>query len=155
MVLDVLSADEKKGCEELVCERTRIGGTLAAEGGPDPEFLLEACAGLSGLMDDVGEINGKMGEMEYAAVDTKIRFSKKIRHGGREIARFEQKLVKAYDQKRISLGHLQKMAEIIRLLKSNKLDRARQGASQDFQDPRINGHLGVVLPAVDANGQNL
>ncbi|MDO8339584.1 MAG: hypothetical protein Q7T16_02905, partial [Candidatus Burarchaeum sp.] len=130
MALDILSADEKNGCEELVRERTRIEGALAAEGGPDRDFLLTVCADLSELMSELGEISGKMGEIEYAAVDTKIRFSRKVRRKGKEIARFEQKLVQAYDKKRISLGHLQKMAEIIKLLKSNKLDGARQEAGE-------------------------
>ena len=133
MALDILSADEKKECEALVGERTRIEGTLAAEGGPDPNFLLSVCADISDLMDDLQEVSGKMGEIGYAALDTKIKFSKKVRRKGKEVGRFEQKLVHAYDQKRISLGHLQKMAGIVRLLKSNKLDRAREEAGEFLQ----------------------
>ncbi|VVC02440.1 Uncharacterised protein [Candidatus Burarchaeum australiense] len=128
MALEILSSAEKKECEKLVHEKAQIEGTLAAEGGPDLPFLLDACTSLSALMDELREISGKMGEIGYAALNTKVKFSRKVRHKGKEIVRFEQKLMRAYEQKRISLGHLQKMAEIIKLLKANKLDRAQEEA---------------------------
>ncbi|MCX6777569.1 MAG: hypothetical protein NT157_01660 [Candidatus Micrarchaeota archaeon] len=124
---------EKGEIDSLVRERRQLEEKLSAARGPGSEFLLEACEGLTDLIDDFGEISSKKGEMEYAAIDTRVKFSRKVRHKTRDVGRFEQKLVRELDNKRITLKHVQKMAGIIKLLKSNKVDKAREEAGEFCQ----------------------
>ncbi|MFH1471101.1 MAG: hypothetical protein ABIF01_05100 [Candidatus Micrarchaeota archaeon] len=124
---------EKGEIESIVRERRELEERLSATGGLGSEFLLEACEGLTGLIDDFGAISSKREEIEYAALNTKVKFSRKIRHTVKDVGRFEQKLIRELDNKHISLGHVQKMAEIIKLLKSNKIDKAREDAGEFFQ----------------------
>ena len=132
MALETPLLGEKKEIESLVSEKREAEEKLVAAGGKDYRFLLEDCADLADIIDDIQEISSKKDEKLHAAFDTKIKFSRKIRRKAKDLKNFEQKLVFDYDSKRISLENGRKMVEIIKLCRSNKPDKARLEAERFY-----------------------
>lgn len=115
----------------LVREKSELEAKLLSAGGKDYFFLLEDCQELSEIIEDIKEISSKRSEKERAAFMEKVKFSRKIRRKAKDLAAFERRLVSEYENKRISLSHGRKMVEIIKLLRSSKLEEA-QGKAGEF-----------------------
>lgn len=117
----------------LAREKKDIEGKLVSAGGQEFHFLLGMCEDLSDIIEDVSEIYGKKEKKEHAAFETKVKFFRKVRRKAKDLNRFEQEIVQQFDQKHISVAHGRKMAAIVKLLKSNNVEKARQEADEFYQ----------------------
>ena len=103
---------------------------LAGSGGEDTEVLLGLCADLEDIIGDISEISAKKGTIGHAAFETKVKFSHKLRRKSKDVGRFEQTIVHEFDAGHISLEHGKKIAEVLKLLKSNDINKAMQKAEE-------------------------
>jgi hypothetical protein len=124
---------EKKEFESLVREKRELGLEIFARDGEDREALIGACEEIAGIIADFEEIVAKKDRVEHAAFATKVKFSRKVRRKSKDIGRFEQSLVTDFDSKRISLPHARKMAEVLRLIKENKVQKAAETAGEIYR----------------------
>jgi len=115
---------------KLASERARIEAELVAAGGGEYGFLLGMCGDLSDIIKDIDEIARKKSEKERAAFETKVKFSRKVRRKAKDLGRFEKEIVQQFEEKHITLDHGRKMAEIVKLLKSGKPEKARHDAAE-------------------------
>lgn len=105
----------------------------SAAGSEDFGPMLELCADLTDIIGDISEISGKRGKIEHAALATKIKFSRKIRRKAKDLGRFEEAIVREFDNGHLTLAHGKKMAEIVKLLKSNNAEKAGQEAKEFYE----------------------
>lgn len=137
-------AREREGAEALAHERLRIIARLSAAGGRDFRFLLEDCAELADMIEEMQDISSKRQEKAHAAFESKVKFSGRVRRKVKDIGRFEQKLVREYDQGHFTLEHGRRMVEIINLLRSNKADRAEQQAGEFYALLEMGERLRII-----------
>jgi len=132
---------EKEEIESLVRENAAMERKLAGTGGEDTEVLLGLCADLEDIIGDISEISAKKDTIGHAAFETKVKFSHKLRRKSKDVGRFEQTIVREFDAGRISLEHGKKMAEVLKLLKSNDIGKAMQKAEEFRELLSINEEL--------------
>jgi len=137
--------DFGKELQSLMGEKQRLEGKLTAAGGTDFDFLLEDCTDLLDIVDEIQNVSSKRGEKEHAAFDAKIKFSRKVRRKAKDLNNFEQHLVKEYENKHITLEHGRKMAAIIKLLRTNNVDRATQEAAEFYGLLEMGARLEIVM----------
>ena len=121
---------EKEEIESLVRENAAMERKLAGIGGEDTEVLLGLCADLEDIIEGISEISAKKDTIGHAAFETKVKFSHKLRRKSKDVGRFEQTIVREFDAGHISLEHGKKMAEVLKLLKSNDISKAVQKAEE-------------------------
>ncbi len=124
--------DEKRELASIAGERRALEEKLAGAGGREFGVLLSLCEDLSDIIEDISEISSKKSKMEHAAFETKVKFSRKMRRKAKDLGRLEQEIVQAFDGKHITLEHGRKMAEIVKMLRSGKADKARQEAGEFY-----------------------
>ena len=113
-------------------EKRQIEAKLTAAGGQDFNFLLEDCADLSDLIEEMREVNQKRSQKEHAAFDTKVKFSRKIRRKAKDLNKFEQGLTPQYEKKQITFEHGKKMATIIKQLRFGHVEDAEALAGEFY-----------------------
>ncbi|MFA6908023.1 MAG: hypothetical protein WC263_04310 [Candidatus Micrarchaeia archaeon] len=136
--------DDGKEIHSLVLEKRRIEEKLTRAGGSDFHFLLQDCADLSDIIDEIEDVSGQMHEKEHAAFEAKIKFSRKIRRKAKDMKNFEQHLVSEYESKHITLEHGKRMVSIIKLLRSKSTDKARREASEFYEFIEMGARLEIV-----------
>ena len=125
-------------------EKRALLEKLTAAGGDDFAPLIGISRDLSDIIDEISEISGKRAEKMHAALESKLKYSGKVRRKAKELGRFEQNIIREYDSKRISLGHGRKMAAVIKLLRSNNVDKARREAEEFYSLLEMDGRLRIV-----------
>ena len=128
----VEDACEKDGISGLVEEKKEIVRKLAEVGGREFSFLLEDCADLSDIIENIGEVSGKKGKMERAAFESKVKFSRKMRRKAKDLRNFEQKIVEEFEKGHIPLEQGRKMVSIIKLLRSENIEKAKHEAEEFY-----------------------
>ena len=136
--------DSRQETVSLVREKRQIEEKLSAAGGKDFSFLLQDCADLLDMIEEIRDVSSKRGKKEHAAFESKIKFSRKVRRKAKDLGIFEQRLVQEYDSKHISLEHGRKMAAIIKLLRSNSVEKAERGAAEFCELHEMGARLGIV-----------
>ncbi|MEM2138401.1 MAG: hypothetical protein QW568_04905 [Candidatus Anstonellaceae archaeon] len=139
---------EKGEVHSLAKRKQGIVETLIAAGGQDFSFLLEMCNDLSDIIDDMGEIRMKIHEKEHAAFDAKVKFSRKMRRKAKDLRLFEEELLREFDQKHISLEYGRKLGEIVKLLKSNDVEKAREQAEEFYSLQEMGVQLEIINEAL-------
>ena len=122
--------DDEKEIHALVREKRQIEEKLTLAGGDDFHFLLQDCADLSDIIDEIEDVSSQMSEKEHAAFEAKIKFSRKVRRKAKDMKNFEQHLVSEYESKHITLEHGKRMVSIIKLLRSKSVDKAKREAKE-------------------------
>ncbi len=135
---------EKREIESLVQEKVQIEGKLVAAGGKQYSFLLQDCEDLADMIDEISEVSSKRDKKKYAAIDVKVKFSRKVRRKAKDLNNFEKHLVQEYDNKHITLEHGRKMAEIIKLLRSSNAEEAKSEAAQFYRLLEMGKRLLIV-----------
>lgn len=135
--------NEKQEIETLVRENEQMERRLKAASGNAASFgpMIELCADLTDIIEDITEISGKRGKIEHAAFATKVKFSRKIRRKAKDLGRFEEAIVREFDSGSLPLAHGKKMAEIVKLLKSNNSEKAAQEAQEFYELLEIDAKL--------------
>ena len=128
----------------LMGEKRRIEATLTAAGGADFHPFLEDCAGLSDLIDAIGEISSKKRQKEHAAFYTKVKFSRKIRRKAKDLNLFEQELAAEYQNQHITFEHGKKMAIILKHLRAARVDEAEALASEFYSFLELGARLEII-----------
>ncbi len=136
--------DSKEDIRSLAGEKRRIEATLTAAGGPDFSFLLDVCADLAGLIEEIREVSSQRSQKEHAAFYTKVKFSRKIRRKSKDLNRFEQGLVPEYGQKHITFGHGKKMAIIVKHLRMNHVEEAELEAGEFYELLEMGARLETI-----------
>ncbi len=136
-------------------ERRGLLEKLTAAGGNDFAPLIEISRDLSDIIDEISEVAGKRAEKMHAALESKLKYSGKVRRKAKELGRFEQNIVREYDLKRISLGHGRKMAAVIKLLRSSNADKARREAEEFYSLLEMDGRLKIVEEELSKAGAQL
>lgn len=124
--------DDLKTVHSLVLEKAQIEGKLSLAGGGDFHFLLQDCSDLSDIISEVEDVSSQMGEKEHAALESKIKFSRKLRRKAKDMKNFEQQIVEEYESKHITLEHGKRMASIIKLLRSKNTREAKREAAEFY-----------------------
>ncbi|MFA6214758.1 MAG: hypothetical protein WC717_05785 [Candidatus Micrarchaeia archaeon] len=119
-----------EGVLPLVKEKQGIEARLTQAGGSDFSFLLKDCSDLEDIIGEIEEVSSKRGEKEHAAFEAKVKFSRKVRRKAKDLKNFESHLVKEYESGHITLEHGRKMVSIIKLLRSNDLEKAKREAAE-------------------------
>ena len=122
--------ETKKEIQSLVAEKMQIEGKLTSAGGDDFSFLLDDCADLAGMIDEIREVSSKMGKKGHAGFETKVKFGRKMRRKAKDLNHFEQWLVQEYDNKHITLEHGKRMVAIVKLLRSSSMDKVEKAARE-------------------------
>ena len=133
MTFDLPLLEEKKEIEARVREKKQIEEKLVLAGGQEYHFLLEDCSDLLDMISEVSEIKNKKDKKMHAAFETKVKFSRKIRRKAKDLNNFEQKLIKEYDSKHITLEHGRKMVAIVKLLRSSDDEKAQREAAEFYE----------------------
>ena len=144
MASDIPLIAEKKELASLVREKAEIEAKLSSAGGADFSHLLGDCADLADIIDEIDEVLSKKDIKEHAAFETKVKFSRKVRRKAKDLGNFEQKLVQEYDSKHIQLEHGRKMVEIIKLLRSKNVDKARREAQPFYEFLEMGARLEAI-----------
>lgn len=144
MQIEVPDAAEKAEIARLVREKSEIEAKLAAVGGRQFSFLLEDCADLSDIIENIREVKSKRSEMERAAFESKIKFSRKIRRKAKDLRNFEQKVVAEFEQGHIPLEQGRKMVAIIKLLRSQDVEKAEREAEEFYGFLEMGDRLGEI-----------
>jgi len=132
MALQIANPLEKEEIQRLVNEKKETEEKLAMVGGREFGFLLEDCADLSDIIENIREISGKRSEKERAAFESKVKFSRKIRRKAKDLRNFEQKVVEEFEKGHIPLEHGRKMVAIIKLLRSQDVEKAEREAEEFY-----------------------
>ena len=136
--------EDRKETPALVLEKRKIENTLKLAGGNDFRFLLQDCADLSDMIDEIEDVSGQMGEKEHAAFEAKIKFSRKVRRKAKDLKNFEQHLVSEYESRHITLEHGRKMVSIIKLLRSKSVDKAKREAKEFYHFLEMGSRLEAI-----------
>ena len=136
--------DDEKEVHSLVREKKQIEDKLTLAGGNDFRFLLEDCADLSDMIDEIEDVSSQMHEKEHAAFESKIKFSRKVRRKAKDMLNFEQHLVSEYESKHITLEHGKRMVSIIKLLRSKSTDKAKREAKEFYDFLEMGARLEIV-----------
>lgn len=139
---------EKEEILSLAQQKQEMDEALAAAGGQDSSHLLKLCSDLSDIIGDMEEIRMKTHKKEHAAFDTKVKFSRKMRRKAKDLRMFEQELVQEFDLRHVSLEFGRKMGEIVKLLKSNSLEKAREQAEEFYRLQEMGEQLGIINEAL-------
>ena len=137
-------SEDGKEIHSLVQEKMQIAAKLKLAGGEDFHFLLQDCADLSDIIDEIEDVSGQMGEKEHAAFEAKIKFSRKIRRKAKDLKNFEQHLVSEYESKHITLEHGKRMVSIIKLLRSKSVDKAKREANIFYEFMGMGSRLEAI-----------
>lgn len=119
---------ERKELESLMGRKRELEQQVFAKEGEDRAALVEACSEMACIVGDFEELDSKKGKVEHGAFATKLKFSSKVRRKSKDIGKFERMLVSEFDSRHISLGHARKMAEVLKLLKEGKIQKAAGAA---------------------------
>jgi len=136
--------EEEKELHSLVREKARIDAQLTLAGGNDFHFLLEDCADLSDIIDEIDDVSSQMHEKEHAAFEAKIKFSRKVRRKAKDLKNFEEHLVREYDSKHITLEHGKMMVSVIKHLRSKNVDKAKREAKEFYEFLEMGARLGII-----------
>src|SRR3989338_3183886 len=120
-----LLLSEKEALSSLVLEKRQIEEKLsAATGGQgrDSSHMLDLCADLSDMLEEVSDISSKRHQKDHAAFDTKVKFYHRVRRKAKDLKNFEIDVVREYDLGHLSLEHGRRMVSAAKLLKSMDVD---------------------------------
>lgn len=135
---------EKAELHSLVREKGGIEAKLTLAGRDDFHFLLEDCADLSDIIDEIEEVSSRMREKEHAAFEAKVKFSRKVRRKAKDLKNFEEHLVREYDSKHITLEYGRRMVSVIKLLRSKNTDKARREAKEFYEFLEMGSRLEII-----------
>jgi hypothetical protein len=136
--------ENAKEIHSLVKEKGQLEAVLIPAGGNDFHFLLDDCADLTDIIDEIEDVSSQMSEKEHAAFEAKIKFSRKIRRKAKDLKNFEQHLVSEYENGHITLEHGKRMVSIIKLLRSKSVGKAKREAKEFYGFLENGARLGVI-----------
>ncbi len=148
MPLQDSALPEKEEIVSLVQQKQRITETLTAAGGRDFGILLGMFGDLSDIIEGMEEISLKMHKKEHAAFMTKVKFSRKVRRKAKDLHLFEEELVREFELKHVSLECGRKMGEVVKLLKSNSVEKAREQAEEFYNLQEMGEKLEAINDAL-------
>jgi len=135
---------KEKELHSLVREKRHIEAKLTLAGGNDFHFLLQDCADLSDIIDEIDDVSSQMSEKEHAAFEAKIKFSRKVRRKAKDLKNFEEHLVREYDSKHITLEHGRRMVSTIKHLRSKNVDKAKREAKEFYEFLEMGSRLEII-----------